>query len=288
MGGLRIEHRLRCTVSQLYDEKFMQGVLPFLSVRGTNTYLQREHHGSHVPRLLVRMVPRPVLFWQASHFLLLLRARMAASTKASSTTPVDKFLFAWLAQCCGLVTVRWQKEVVLLLRQNPELWYYINGVRTQLRFGTTSFRDCVALRDLHAAPRAKKGLGFLELNDLGENHDVDAYAPACDDGGRDDHDDDGVSLEGLLQAATRVRSELLQASSLLQAVPEMPHVSVDIVDVTDAFSDAHIAAQFVDFEQNVMWTISQKKGGTATVGAFGHHKLRGLFTLHGCVAFVQV
>ena len=273
MGGLRIEHRLRCTVEQLYDEAFMTSVLPFLSVRGMNTYLQQEHRGVHVPWLLVRVVPRAVVFWQASHFVLLLRARMAAATKASLTTPVDRFLFSWLAQCCGLVTVRWQSDLCTLLRRHPELWDYINGVRVQLKFSMTSFQDCAALRCMPGAARIG-ARGFMELHDSGEGFDADGDAGAGDDA----CSDGGDGMHDLLQTATRVRSDLFRngASQLPNPNDAVP-MRVDFVDVTDCLADAHIARQFIDFEENVCWAVRTRPG------AFGHHALRGLRSVYGYV-----
>jgi hypothetical protein len=289
-GGIRVEHRLRCTLEQLLEAKFMQHVLQFVSIRGTNAYVaaRYENTGSaFIPRFLVRGVPLDPYVFQATHFLRLLEASLDPRPKAAMQ-PVQQFLFAWASHCTGFVTGRWLKATWYLLRSTPAVWHYINGVRDVFKLPPSSFTLC-AQRLRVAGFKGAAGQG--PLAGIGAKLQGEEDAPVFGepedttmDGtlAEDDEDYTTVAPQSL-QPGVRVRTnQFRNGSTILPDHREPVRENMDCIDVTDWMEDVGMQAKLKDFEERVHWDVQGAKSQAVQDSPFGGHQLRALRD-QGCV-----
>lgn len=283
-GGIRVEHRLRCTLRQLLDPSFLQCALQFVSIRGTNAYVAARYDctGSEfVPRFLVRSVPLDPYVFQATHFLRLLQASFSGSAKGA-LQPVQQFLFAWAAHCTGFVTGRWLKAAWYFLRDTPIVWHYINGVRDVFKMPPSSFEQCA--RRLRVGC-FKTSAGNGRLSGIAVQLHGEEDAPVFGEVEDDNQDstlgagNDNVVLPAprSLQPGVRVPTNLFRNGSATLPEPRGPlHDNLDCVDVTTWMAAAGMQAKFAEFEERVHWDVQGSKRQAVRESPFGTHQLRAL------------
>lgn len=277
-GGLRIEHTVRCRMVDLLLPEYLNRVLQFLSVDGTNQYLKvrfREATSQLVPHFTVRAIPRSVYLFQGTHFLNLLKACLTSRPNAK-LHPLQQFMFAWSVHCCGIVTSRWLKTTWVLMRHHPRVWQYINGARDMLLLPKTSFSECAAGLAAGRVQGCAESTSRGRLIPLaGLCRDEYDSLPHSSTSGTAHDDSDGILADGGLQPGFRVRTNLFRNGMAKLPIPGTPaSVILEVVDVTEHLCDASMQERFLDFQSSVLWAVQRGKSDTVYESAFRDHDLR--------------